>query len=29
MFADERCSVEDFAMWIESVMDNSLKVSLM
>ena len=26
MFADEKCSLEDFALWIETVMDNCLKV---
>lgn len=26
MFEDEKCSLEDFALWIETVMDNCLKV---
>ncbi len=26
MFSDEKCSLEDFALWIESVMDSCFKV---
>lgn len=26
MFSDEKCSLEDFALWIEAVMDHCFKV---
>ena len=28
MFADEKCSLEDFALWIEAVMDNCFRVCM-
>ena len=28
MFTYEKCSIEDFALWIDSIMDNCLKVCL-
>ena len=28
MFSDEKCSLEDFALWIESVMDSCFKVGV-
>jgi len=28
MFTYEKCSIEDFALWIDSIMENCLKVSV-
>ena len=29
MFTYEKCSIEDFALWIDSIMDNCLKVRVL